>query len=183
VQRVKDTYGPTNYLFNAGSKPDLKNNDGICYQDSAIKIADITDGTSNTAMAGETCKGDGRTQAVDVRRQHVLLGKDALNGIADTAGVQEWQNNQHIAGDRCASWMDGRFLQGTFTGTRPLSAPEPDVSCDGLGGLSSLRSLYASRVVQVALCDGSVRAISSGIKFDTWKLITSRNDGQVIPEF
>src|SRR5262249_8053885 len=45
--------GPTNYLFNAGSKPGLKDNDGLLYQESKVKFADITDGTSNTFMAGE----------------------------------------------------------------------------------------------------------------------------------
>ncbi|HEV3256020.1 MAG TPA: DUF1559 domain-containing protein, partial [Gemmataceae bacterium] len=38
--------GPTNYLFNAGSEPSLKDNNGIFYQDSKIKFSDITDGTS-----------------------------------------------------------------------------------------------------------------------------------------
>ena len=32
--------------------------------------------------------------------------------------MDDWKNDKNIAGDRCASWMDGRFLQGTFTGTR-----------------------------------------------------------------
>ena len=63
VKTVKDDYGPTNYLFNAGSKPGLADNDGIFYHDSKINIADITDGTSNTLFSGETLKGDGGTKA------------------------------------------------------------------------------------------------------------------------
>src|ERR1700722_1682801 len=73
VTTVKDDYGPTNYLFNAGSKPDLADNDGVFYRDSKIKLVDITDGTSNTLFTGETLKGDGGVKAVDVRRQYVLL--------------------------------------------------------------------------------------------------------------
>jgi hypothetical protein len=73
VMKVKDDYGPTNYLFNAGSKADLADNDGIFYRDSKITFADVTDGTSNTLFSGETLKGDGGTKAIDVRRQYVLL--------------------------------------------------------------------------------------------------------------
>jgi prepilin-type processing-associated H-X9-DG protein len=177
---VKDDWGPINYLFNAGSKPDLADNDGVFYQDSTVGIAQITDGTSNTFMIGETLKGDGGKKAADVKRQHVQLGKDALNGIGDDAGVEDWKADKHIVGDRCASWMDGRFLQGTFTGTRSINDSKPDVSCDGAGGLSGLRSLDDS-VVNVAMCDGSVRTITPKVKLEVLKLLTARNDGQVIP--
>jgi type II secretory pathway pseudopilin PulG len=173
--------GPTNYLYNAGSRPALEDNDGIFYQNSKIGIAHITDGTSNTLMIGETLKGDGGTKAVDVRRQHVLLKKDALKDLKDEAGVQEFKDNQHIAGDRCASWMDGRFLDGTFTGSRKMNDPKPDVSCGRAGGLSGLRSLNTS--TNIALCDGSVRAIKESVDLRVWKLLAGRNDGQVIPGF
>src|SRR5581483_1859637 len=114
VMTVNPAYGPTNYLFNAGSKTALEDNDGLFYQDSKVRLLDVTDGTSNTLMAGETFKGDGGTAAVTVLRQHVALGKDALKKVGPDSGVEDWKDNKHIAGDRGASWMDGRFLQGTF---------------------------------------------------------------------
>ncbi len=180
LMSVKDDYGATNYLFNAGSKPELTDNDGVFFQESKIKLAAITDGTSNTIMIGETLKGDGGKKAVDVRRQHVLLDKDALKDIKDDAGVEEFKDNKHIAGDRCASWMDGRFLQGTFTGTRKLNDGRPDVSCDGLGGLSALRSLEDKGGTNTAFCDGSVRFLANTIDFTTWKALTTRNGGEVV---
>src|SRR5205085_3059773 len=134
IQLVKSEYGATNYLYSAGSKADLVDNDGIFYQDSKIRIADITDGTSNTIMVGETLKGDGGTKAKQVARQHVALGKDALKELNDDSGVQEWKADKNIAGDRCGSWMDGRFLQGTFSANRSVNDARPDVSCDGVGG-------------------------------------------------
>jgi type II secretory pathway pseudopilin PulG len=178
LMQVKANIGATNYLFNAGAKPALKDNDGIFYQDSKIKFADITDGTSNTWMIGETLKGDGGTKAVDVRRQHVLLKKDALKDLDNESGVKDFADNKHIAGDRCASWLDGRFLQGTFTGTRLFNDKRPDVSCEGAGGLSALRS--ATPYVSFAFCDGSVRSVTKALTLDVIKALAGRNDGTVI---
>jgi type II secretory pathway pseudopilin PulG len=174
-------YGPTNYLFSAGSKPALKDNDGLFYQDSKIKLpADIPDGTSFTLMIGETLKGDGGTKAVDVKRQHVRLKADALKDLKADAGVQDFKDDKNIAGDRCASWMDGRFLQGTFTATRLPNDARPDVDCGGAGGLSALRSLDAT--VAVAMCDGSTRLIKTAtMKAELWKALATRNGGEMIP--
>jgi prepilin-type N-terminal cleavage/methylation domain-containing protein/prepilin-type processing-associated H-X9-DG protein len=180
VPNVRKDRGATNYLFSAGTKPSLEDNDGVFFQNSKINFAKITDGTSNTFMIAETLKGDGGTKAVDMRRQYVLLkDKDALKELKDESGVQEWKDNKNIAGDRCASWMDGRFLQGTFTGTRSINDERPDVSCDYAGGLSGLRTLTDG--VNVAFCDGSVHYVKKSLKFDVLKLLISRDDGQVIP--
>jgi prepilin-type processing-associated H-X9-DG protein len=175
---VKEEWGATNYLFSAGSQVDLKDNDGVFYQGSNIRIADITDGTSNTILSGETLKGDGGAKAVDVKRQHVLLDKDALKNLKPDAGVQDFKNNKHIVGDRCASWMDGRFLQGTFNGTLVFNDERPDVSCEGQGGLSALRSMDTG--INIGFCDGSVRQINKTINAVTWKALTTRNGGEVV---
>ena len=179
-------FGPTNYLFNAGSKPDIgadpKTTDGVFYTNSKTKLAEITDGTSNTLMTGETLRGDGGKQATDVHRQYVLLDKGALKGLKDDAGVQEFKDNKNIAGNRGSSWMDGRFLQGMFTGTRVANDEKPDVDCGGVGGLSALRSMPGTPV-NVGMCDGSVRGITKELKLEVWHQLTSRNDGQAIPEF
>jgi type II secretory pathway pseudopilin PulG len=177
-QAVKDELGPTNYALCAGLQADMKDNDGVFFQDSKVRFADITDGTSNTIMLGETLKGDGSTKAVDVKRQHVALGADALKGLKEDAGVKDFQNNQHIAGDRCASWMDGRFLQATFNGRLPPNDSRPDVTCGGQGGNSALRSL--DNIVNICLCDGSVRAVVNQIDAATWKALCTRNGGEVI---
>jgi type II secretory pathway pseudopilin PulG len=179
VVKVKDEWGATNYLFSAGSKPSLADNDGVFYQQSKVRFADITDGTSNTIMIGETLKGDGGTKAVDVRRQHVLLKEGDLKGIDDDAGVQDFKDNKNIVGDRCASWMDGRFLQGTFTATRLPNDERPDVNCGGVGGLSALRSI--DDVISVGMCDGSARMLKAKrIDKDLWKALVTRAGGEVV---
>jgi len=178
VGSVTTDFGATNYLFNAGSRPDLAGNDGVFFEGSKIRFPDITDGTSVTLMAGETLKGDAMVKATDMRRQHVLLKKEALKGIKENTGVDEWKNDKNIAANRCGSWMDGHFLQGTFSGTRSINEAKPDVSCGGAGGLSGLRS--ATSTTNISICDGSVRAVNTTVKLSVWKALATRNGGEVI---
>ena len=171
--------GAGNYLFNAGSKYPLKGNDGLFYLDSKVKLADITDGTSNTLLTGETLKGAAAPRAV--QRQYVGLPAGALAGLTEGSGVKDFKDGKNVRADRCSAWIDGRFLQGTFTGTRALNDPRPDVSCGGEGGLSALRNVRD--YTNIGMADGSVRIIRKEVKLDVWKNLASRNDGNVIPGF
>jgi type II secretory pathway pseudopilin PulG len=182
ITSVSNDFGATNYLFNAGSKPALVDNDGVCYQDSAIKVGtDIPDGTANTMLIVETLKGDTGVKAMDMRRQYVVLKKDDLKDIKDDAGVKEWEKDKNIAADRCASWMDGRFLQTTFTATRNMNDDKPDVNCAGFGGLSGVRCVDKNAIV--GMCDGSVRIVNKDIKLEGWKALATRNGGEPVPDF
>ena len=179
IGRVTPDFGPTNYLFNAGSKATLDDNDGLFFHNSQIKFPDVTDGLSNTLFTCETLKGDGGVKAVTVKRQHVLLKKESLKDIKPDAGVQDFKDNKNIAGDRCASWMDGRFLQGTFNSMLKPDDPRPDVSCAGLGGVSGPRTA-SNNGFNAGYADGSVRFISTAISAENWKALTTRAGGEVI---
>jgi Tfp pilus assembly protein PilE len=169
VLQVKPEWGATNYLYN----------DQVFALNSKNRFpASITDGTSNTIFFGETLKGDGNIKPPSVQRQYVLLGKDALKGVNPDSGVADWKDGKHIAGDRCASWMDGRFLQGTFNGQLQPNDERPDVSCGGAGGVSALRNLHD--YVLVGLGDGSVRTVAQKISETTWRAAMTPNGGEVL---
>jgi prepilin-type processing-associated H-X9-DG protein len=177
---VSDDLGPTNYVLCAGSKAELAGNDGVFAPNAKVGLAAISNanGTSNTVMVGETLKGDGGKKAVDVKRQYVALKKDALKNLKEDGGVQDWKDGKNIAGDRCASWMDGRFLQATFTATRLPNAPEPDVDCEGLGGMSALRS--GGDRTNVLYCDGHVSSFDKKIDLKVWKAICNYKNVQPV---
>jgi type II secretory pathway pseudopilin PulG len=172
-------WGPTNYMGNAGTKAGLADNDGVLYKDSSLKYpASITDGTSNTILFIETLKGDGGKTAVSVARQHVRLGQKELKGIKEDAGVKDFKADKHIAADRGASWMDGRFLQATINGMLKLNDDRPDVDCAGEGGVSGARTLGST--TNVGLCDGSVRSVSTSISLVTWQAACTAAGGEIL---
>jgi type II secretory pathway pseudopilin PulG len=170
LKKVRDDSGATNYLFN----------DYLFFRDSQKMLPrDIPDGLSNTIFIGETLKGDGIEKAEDVHRQYILLTKDDLKGLKADAGSSYWKDGKKIAGDRCASWMDGRFLQGTFNGKLKPNDDRPDVSAGGEGGVSTLRSL--NDYIAVGVGDGSTRLIDAKkISFTTWSNALDPADGMVL---
>jgi type II secretory pathway pseudopilin PulG len=161
VMRVNDDMGATNYLWNdkifsINSKPQFP----ACFGGR----------TSQMICVGETLKGDPKSAPDDVRRRYVELKKDDLKGLKDEAGVEDFKNGKNLAANRCASWMDGRFLQGRFNAGRAINDERPDVDCGGVGGLATLRSL--DKMVLVGMGDGSARVLNQNMKQTTlmWAL-------------
>lgn len=167
---------PTNYLFVAGAKPALEDNDGM-FPTRAQRILDVFDGTSNTLVAVETLKGDGGRKAESVARQHVRLKKEDLKGLKDEAGVKDFKDNTNIASDRGAAWIEGRFLSALLSLNRLPNDEKPDVDCGGDGGLAGIRSEGRSHLV---FGDGSVRTTTKKVNLDFWKALATRNGGEVV---
>jgi type II secretory pathway pseudopilin PulG len=168
VETVKPEWGATNYLFN----------DRLFFLNSKTNFLNITDGTSFTIALGETLKGDGMNKATDVKRQYVLLKKEDLKSVGPDSGVKYFKESKNVAGDRCASWMDGRFLQGTFNGKLRPNDERPDVSCGGVSGVSALRSLDDKVIVGMA--DGSARMVKDKISPQTWQAAITPAGGEVL---
>ena len=54
-----------NYLFNVGTTHSVINADGPFYQNSRVRVADVTDGLSSTVFLSETLQGDGDSSTTE----------------------------------------------------------------------------------------------------------------------
>ena len=107
----------------------------------------------------------------------MLLKKDDLKDLKDDAGVKDWEKDTNIAADRGASWMDGRFLQGTFTATQhPQRRTNPMSTASWLR--RSVRLAAATTIsTLILMADGHVGTITANAKLVVWKRVWPTRNG------
>lgn len=144
---------------------------GVFYHNSATKFADITDGTSNTAMLGERC----------YRLKGLLIGAGNVLGASPAATLYPSRNRAILSALGIPYWGINQTTINTFHQNRSFSSLHP-------------------RGVQFALCDGSVRFVNDNIDFrgnslalgwssanlgcdSTLERLLSRNDGQALGNY
>jgi prepilin-type N-terminal cleavage/methylation domain-containing protein/prepilin-type processing-associated H-X9-DG protein len=177
----------TNYVANNGSGTIgfglIGSGDGLFTQ-TPVRIADITDGLSNTSAFAESVLGNGvvPTGAADADWRFVVLevsgGTDPTPALCD-AGTGVWSAR------RGAKWIDGHYGNSLYN---HYYTPNPRGKWDcGNGshnkGLSTSRSFHTGGV-NILLADGSVRFVTDAVDLlSTWRPISTRNGGEVIPGF
>jgi prepilin-type N-terminal cleavage/methylation domain-containing protein/prepilin-type processing-associated H-X9-DG protein len=182
---------PTNYAGNAGSIPvfviarGLNGTgvppNGVFHSESkGIGFADMTDGTSSTALFSERVLGDGNMGRVSPL-EDVFNGPNAAPGRpADAAEAYTWCMSVDINNPSNqfpifmgAPWGHGQHLYQHVT-------PPNGRSC---GWLPSLRASMAATSrhpggVNVVFGDGGVRFIQNSISLDLWRALGSRDGGE-----
>jgi prepilin-type N-terminal cleavage/methylation domain-containing protein/prepilin-type processing-associated H-X9-DG protein len=129
---------------------------GVFTYKSNNSLARIPDGTSNTFMFGEYVGG--------------YIGWGGSGGIPN--------------GLSGASWSAGFGYSG-FAGPSPTGS-QRDTRSQGCSAASpcdywyTFGSDHTGHIMNVAMCDGSVRHITPGVDFSTWVYLSSMQDGQNI---
>ena len=179
-------YG-TSYVANNGSGTIgyglIASGDGIFTQ-SAVKVAGIGDGLSNTVAISESVMGTGVLPTgipTDLRMiatsvLEVPGGTDPTPAACDSAaGI--W------SAKRGAKWIDGHYGNSLYN---HYYAPNPRTWDCGNGshnkGLSTARSWHSGGV-NLLLVDGSVRFVRDGIDLPTWRALSTRDAGEVIGNY
>lgn len=151
--------------------------------DQRIRIADVVDGTSNTAYYSEfLIDGTGTP-----RKQQV---HDWGSGGATNAAARASCLAQNNLGGRPN--MRGSAWAWSFVGcgaTYTHTMMPNDQPCHSLQGTDWLgnngMSASSQHVggVHVLLCDGAVRFVSDNVNYNTWVALGTRNGGEVLGEF
>lgn len=122
------------------------------------KIAEISDGTSNTMMAAEVNQGQGG---------------------ADYRGFSWWGGAAGFTAYGQPNSTDPDVLTGAGCNSTPPNAPCTTSSTATRPRMQLARSRHTGGVM-VAMCDGSVRFIPNGISVGTWRALSTSQGGEVL---
>jgi prepilin-type N-terminal cleavage/methylation domain-containing protein/prepilin-type processing-associated H-X9-DG protein len=175
-------YG-TNYVANNGSGTIgfglIASGDGLFTQ-RAIRIADITDGTSNTAAFSESVLGNGQVPATPAAADPRFVVLEVPGGNDPTPAACDGAAGTFSA-RRGGKWIDGHYGNTLYN---HYYTPNPSNKWDcGNGshnkGLSTARSFHPGGV-NVLLADGSVRFVRNSVTLTTWRALSTRDAGEVL---
>jgi prepilin-type N-terminal cleavage/methylation domain-containing protein/prepilin-type processing-associated H-X9-DG protein len=186
--------GRNNYMPNMGSRANFAEVDngvrqkatGIFFRNSAVRMAEITDGTSNTAMFSECKRGPVIAPSTS---QDLLVSTEVDFGTwdgspnVDITPPSQCENRSAIT----AKYRGGQYYRGGVMWTgfyNHTMTPNTKLrDCYRSSGLDS--GHYAARSyhpgsVNVAMCDGSVRTVNDSIDLAAWRAAGSRGDGEAL---
>jgi prepilin-type processing-associated H-X9-DG protein len=193
MQRVRMSFGPTNYAACAGSGiggGTPFDTDGVFYANSSTRLADVSDGLSKTAAFAETTLGEiyplgtqrsqVRTRTAYAFAKDVPLTENSCNEV-----VANW-NYQDPGG---FAWVSGEYRCALYNHYWLPNANEFDcISAKVSGTLSDIYSAFGWRAarsyhkggVNLLLLDGSVHFVRDGVNGVIWREISTRAGGEII---
>ena len=188
--------GRCNYFGNAGSHgwwkdangPTVKPSQlaGVFGLDSKVRLTDITDGLSNTALFAEVKRG----VAPDHDRRDVVQVPSAQWNTAGTTAATNPNNvtppaacNSTASGFNLVGlqYYRGASVSSLYTHTLPPNAQGRDcVAFPVLDQFHLAARSFHSGGVNVLLADGSVRFVADAVQFSVWRALGTRSGAEVV---
>ncbi len=199
--------GRTNYRGNGGNDSGWilsgsainiaaspERNNGIFVTNQFVKLRDITDGTSNTAIVSEAVLGDGNQNQVSIPGDYFVIGYgpadptpperlaiyDECKALVPTTSTQQWSYSGRY-------WYIGNYAVSRYNHLMPPNSKSCITSGAGAlnvrmnyKGAATTASSRHTGGVSVANADASVRFVSDASAIESWWALGSRNGGETI---
>jgi prepilin-type N-terminal cleavage/methylation domain-containing protein/prepilin-type processing-associated H-X9-DG protein len=193
-QQTPQNWAGNNYRFNEGSnilyayaETDTGNvnttmppPNGPFFPERSIRLAEVTDGTSNTILAAEKLMGDFNQGLATIRRDIYVSPtwpvalEEAFRNCEATDNSSIPTNGESGSG---APWLDGFLHTAIF---KAVSTPNKKSCYMYPARLIMSASSQHPGGVNVAFCDGSVRFIKDSVDRVAWWAIGSMKGNEAV---
>ena len=185
----------TNYVANFGTglqtyyDPAFVS-DGVFWMPAQARIAELTDGTSNTLAMSECLLGPGTELTSPMASvpkplrlmANVTAGKSRIlvspGGVSPTFVDGEAPAATSWRGDRGSPWIWGQASATLFNTYLAPNSPTPDSFAHNRGWFAA-RSNHPGGV-NALFCDGHVQFIKNSVNLATWRATSTRGGGEVL---
>jgi prepilin-type N-terminal cleavage/methylation domain-containing protein len=179
-------FGGNNYVGNYGSGIMWAQQitDGVfSFNPVGITVADITDGTSSTAMFCERRVGD-FNNGVMTERTDLFQPTSAMPApTTPDQACSMCQTNIDMSnfGNQFRSDYGAAWTQGQHWTLYTHAGPPNTRSCAfPPSAMLMVANSNHAQGVNLLLCDGSVRSVSNSVNLQTWRAAGTRNGGEVL---
>lgn len=158
---------------------------GVLYFRSSIRLTDIKDGTSSTAMFSEKRRGGGHP---DPRSDmYVIQNPTTIDALYQTCSNINTTTAVPLTMVQGASWVMGEMCCTVYNHVSPPNT----TTCAGIGFPGNMSNMamqvppssFHPGIVNVTFADGSVRPLTNDIDLVTWRALGTRNGGEVLGDF
>jgi type II secretory pathway pseudopilin PulG len=184
-------WGGNSYAGNYGSgivwAQDATGSSGVFYHvigEKGARFGDITDGTSNTAAFCERRRGDWSNATVEPKSD--LINPKGVNpASADEAMTVCRGANFSDATLQWYSNFGSTWIQGNQNVMYTHSSPPNDPACAYPQNMTMTMPASSAHMglVNLTLCDGSVRTVTNNIAIPTWRALGTRNGNETVGDF
>jgi len=185
--------GQSNYMQCLGSQATLANTTGMFFTNSSVRMRDITDGSSNTAMFGEIKRGPypgtGSTltpvPAGDPRDFQVATNVATWTSPADDLVPPVACENRSLSAwqYRGLQYYRGQLVSTFYTHTLVPNARLRDCIRSNLAAGHLAARSYHTGGAHVVLADGAVRFVSENIDLTLWRGVGTKGGNEVLGDF